>query len=67
MDPREILHQISRDFECRPHAAAAVAVMIAFGIATWFPIVGACASARAIDSRPPSISVLSDPFGSQTK
>jgi hypothetical protein len=65
MDPRDIIHQIQRDFESCPHVAIAVALLFATGIAAWVPVIGSRGSGATTAAR--QSSVLSDPFDSQTK
>jgi hypothetical protein len=65
VDPREMIHQIRRDFESRPRVAVVIAVLIALGIAAWIPAIGARGSGSKIALR--GSAVLSDPFDSQTK
>ena len=65
MNPRDIFHQIRRDFESRPHVPIALALLVAIGIATWVPVIGARGAGARTSAR--KSSVLSDPFDSQTK
>lgn len=67
VDPREMIHQIRRDFESRPRVAVVVALLFVVGIAAWVPVLGARVSRATTVLRHDSVSVLSDPFDSQTK
>jgi hypothetical protein len=67
MNPRDILGQIHRDVDSRPGVAVAVVMSLAVGLALWVPVIAARWSAPTTDPCQSSISVLSDPFDSQTK